>query len=170
MWLSWDQENYKCSKLTTIVSKISHGIVWEASGTYSVKIDRSIPPPLSIVFPFGFIGVQTKLTLVCPHTHHPLADYHQFMTRMIKSIHVFRSMDRVYLFSLPELTIHAIDCIAFSIVRVHILGSHIFGTLEWRKFLVSRDFKIRRRIAVKFCYRITKSDLDGVYNWPQNRL
>ena len=31
--------------MTTIVSIIGHGIVWETSGTYSVKIDRSITPP-----------------------------------------------------------------------------------------------------------------------------
>ena len=123
MWLSWDQENYKCSKLTTIVSKISHGIVWEASGTYSVKIDRSIPPALYCL-----------------------------------SLWFHRSSNEND-FSMSSYTCHRLDCI-FN--RVHILGSHIFGTLEWRKFLVSRNLKIRRRIAVKFCYRITKSDLDGV--------
>ena len=42
---------------------------------------------------------------------------------------------------------YKLDCV-FN--RVHIFGSHIFGTLGWRKFLVSKDSKIIRRIAVKF--------------------
>ena len=69
-----------------------------------------------IVFPFGFIGVEAKMTLVCHPRCHPLADYHQFTTRMIKSIYVFRSMDRVYLFSRLELTI---NWIAFSIELIY---------------------------------------------------
>ena len=54
-----------------------------------------------IVFPFGSIRVKTKMTLVCHLKCHPLADYHQFTTRMIESIHVFRSTDRAYLFFTP---------------------------------------------------------------------
>ena len=87
----------------------------------SLSLSLSLP----IVFPFGFIGVETKMTLVCPPTCHPLTDYHQFTTRMIKSIHVFRSMDRVYLFFTPGVD-QKLDCV-FN--RVHILGLHIFGTL-----------------------------------------
>ena len=56
------------------------------------------------------------MTLVCHPRCHPLADYHQFTTRMIKSIYVFRSMDRVYLFSRLELTI---NWIAFSIELIY---------------------------------------------------
>ena len=48
-----------------------------------------------------------------------LTDYHQFTTRMIKSINVFRSMDRVCLFSQLGLTVHAIDRISFSIEFIY---------------------------------------------------
>ena len=148
-----------------MVSIIGHGIGWEASGTYSVKIDQSTPPspllgpgsisnqdPHSVSKSWTWIALsintrqsqrQTgKFTskfssndeiwyycvslwfhrswsendLVCHPKYHPLADYHQFTTRMIKSIYVFRSMDRVYLFSRLELTI---NWIAFSIELIY---------------------------------------------------
>ena len=77
-----------------------------------------------IVFPFGSIRVRTKMTLVCHLKCHPIADYHQFTTRMIKFIHVFRSMDRIYLFSRLELDI---NWIAFSIEFIY--WGHIFSGL-----------------------------------------
>ena len=155
----WDQENYICSKMNTIVSIISHGIGWGASGTYSVKIDRSIPLlslSLSLLsFPLvsselkrkwleyvllHVILLQTTINLR-PEWSNP----YTFSDRWIGYAYFTTGID---------CTCHRLDCV-FN--RVHILGSHIFGNLEWRKFLVSRDLKIRR-ISVKFCYRITKSD------------
>ena len=76
-----------------------------------------------IVFPFGSIGLK-KINLVCSPS------YHTINLRMTKFIHVFRSMDRVCLFSRLELTVHAIDRMAFLIE--FICWSYIFTGL-WGK-------------------------------------
>ena len=106
-----------------------------------------------IVFPFGFIGVEAKMILVCHPKYHPLPDYHQFTTRMIKSIYVFRSMDRVYLFSRLELTI---NWIAFSIEFIYCTDK---GAAYGKKLLKTLLISVRCRTR-SLPFKIFKSLLE----------
>ena len=106
-----------------------------------------------IVSPFGSIGVRTKMTLVRLPTCHPLADYHQFTTRMIKSIYVFRSMDRVYLFSRLELII---DWIAFSIELIYCTDK---GAAYRKKLLKTVLISVRCRTR-SLSFKLFKSLLE----------